>query len=379
MNMHMITQSLLIYRLTGSGTILGGMALASAIPTLIMTLFGGAIADRVQKKYVLLVGLLGLAVITLGIALALTLGYLSPEHPGSWWLLIASAMLQGTITGFMTPSGQAIIPEIVNENYLMNAISLYNLGMNVFRLTAPALAGFLIDAFDFDFVYYTSTGMYLLATIFIILLPPTRAMLPNRSNTLADVLEGIRYIRHETTILFIVVFCLCGVILGMPFQQLLPMFTEDILKVSATELGILMSVSGGGALLGSLVIASLPNKKRGVLLIISSLVLSLSLIGFSFSSWWYSSLVIVAFVGLGHSGHGTLGATLVQYYVDANYRGRMMSFFMMGMGFSSLGTFFAGVLAEAVGIQWSIGGLAVILALMSITVLAFTPRIRNLD
>lgn len=379
MSMQLVVRSLLIYRLTHSGAILGVMALANAIPMLTLSLFGGAIADRVQKKYVLLIGQVGSAVVALGIALALTFGYLSEGNPGSWWLLIASAALQGVIMGFMMPSRQAIIPEIVGERQVMNAISLNNMGMNGFRLLAPALAGFLVDAFDFDVIYYLTTVMYIMATFCAVFLPRTSTMTVRGSSALRDVLEGVRYVRRETTVLIILVFTLFGIICGFPFQFLLPMFTEDILKVGATGMGLLLSISGLGAILGSLILASLPDRKRGGMMLLSSLIMGLALLGFAFSHWWYPSLIVAIFIGLGQTGHMTLGNTLVQYYSDADYRGRVMSFHMMGFGFASLGTFFAGILSESVGVQWSIGGLAMILALISIVGLLFVPRLRKLD
>ena len=123
MNMQMMARSLLIYRLTGSAAILGMMALFHALPMLFLSLFGGVIADRVQKKYVLLIGLGTSAVLSLGVALALTLGYLSVERTGSWWILAVASLLQGIVMGLMIPSRQAIVPEIVSEGQIMNAIS----------------------------------------------------------------------------------------------------------------------------------------------------------------------------------------------------------------------------------------------------------------
>ncbi len=379
MHMQMMTRSLLVYRLTGSGTILGLMSLGHAIPTLLLSLIGGAIADRVQKKHVLIAGQTVLAVVSLGVALALTKGYLGLEHPGSWWILMVAAVLHGTTMGLMMPTRQAIIPEIVGEEQVMNAVSLNNLGMNAFQFVAPALAGFLIDAFDFASIYYITAIIYLLTTILVAFLPHTRTTTILGSSTLRDISEGLRYIRRETTILLILAISLSGMILGMPFRFLLPMITEDILKVGATGMGILMSVSGIGAILGSLFLASLPSRKRGLMLLLSGVIMGLALLGFSFSPWWYPSLILVTFVGLGHTAQMTLGNTLIQYYVNASYRGRVMSFFMMGIGFTSLGIFLAGVLAEVVGVQWSIGGLAMILALISVTALIFIPRIRKLD
>ncbi len=379
MNMQQLTGSLLLYRLSHSAAVLGFMSLANAIPMLFLSLFGGVIADRVQKKYVLLVGLGSSAVVSLGIALALALGFLSADNPGSWWILLVSSFLQGCIMGLTFPARQAIMPEIVGEEQLMNAVSLSMLEMNALRLLAPAAAGFLVDAYDFEAVYFVMTGMYLMATALIAFMPRTGTMVIGGAGALADIKEGLQYIRHETIILLLLVFTLIAVILSMPYQMLLPIFTEDILKVGAKGMGVLMSVAGIGAVAGSLILASLPNKKRGVMFLMSVLVLSLALVGFSFSSSWFFSLVVIVIVGLGQTGRMALANTLLQYHTTDEYRGRVMSFYMMEFGLSSLGTFAAGLLAEGIGVQWAIGGFAMVLVFLSTLTLAFVPRLRRLD
>ena len=379
MNMQMMARSLLIYRLTGSPAILGMMSLFHALPMLFLSLFGGVIADRVQKKYVLLNGLASSAVVSLGVALTLTLGYLSVERTGSWWILAVASLLQGTIMGLMIPSRHAIVPEIVDKEQFMNAISLDTLGMNALRLFAPALAGFLIDAFDFQAVYYAMTGMYLIGVVFIAFMPLTSTMTLRGSDALNDIKEGLSYIRQETTIFLILVFTLFAVVLSMPYIMLMPIFADDILKVGATGMGVLLSVSGIGAIIGSLTLASLPNKKRGLILLASGLLLGLALASFSFSSLWPLSLVLISFVGLGQAGRMTLGNTLIQYYADDNYRGRVMSIHIMEIGLTSFSTFSAGLIAEAIGAQWALGGFATVLVLLCLLALVFVPRLRKLD
>jgi len=379
MNMQVVVRSLLIYRITGSGAILGSMALANAIPMLVLSLFGGVIADRLAKKNILLIGEASMLVVSLGIAVTLTMGYLSVENPNSWWILIVSSFFQGAIMGLMMPTTMAIIPEIVDEKHLTNAISLSNLAMNTFRLVAPALTGFLVDAFDFDFVYYTQAVMYLMAVTLIAFLPGTKATASPGGNALGEIREGFRYIRRETTVTFIVLFSVLCTIFGMPITQLLPMFTEDILNVGATGMGVLLSVSGAGSLLVSLGMASMRDRKRGLLMLLSGLIMGLALLSFSFSQWWYLSLVFFAFYGVGHTGHMTLSVTLIQSYVEPNYRGRVVSFQMMAFGFASLGTFLTGFLSEAIGIQWSVGGLAIALILVCFIMLTSARKLWKLD
>ncbi|MFC1954718.1 MFS transporter [Chloroflexota bacterium] len=380
MSMQMMARSLLVYRITGSGTVLGVMALAQAIPQLLIGLLGGAVADRIQKKYIIIISQAFTGVISLSVALAISAGYLGEANPGSWWVLLVTAVGQGIVMGFMMPARMAIIPEIVGEERVMNAISLTMMAQTIFRLVGPALAGFLIDAYSFAIIYFLITGMFAIATVFALFLPLTGTTASRKKeSTLKDILEGFRYIRRETLFALIVVFGMCHMISGMPYSQLLPIFTEDILKVGASGMGLLMTVSGIGALVSSLILASMPNKKRGILLLFSGIVMSVPLIVFSFSRWWYLSLLMMPLIGMGPTMHGALTGTLIQYYSDPDYRGRMQSFVTMGSGLASLGTFIAGVLSDSIGVQWSVGAMAMFLTAVTILYFIFARQITKLD
>ena len=379
MNMQMIARSYLIYEITGSAAILGVLSICNALPILLFSVFGGVIADRIHKKYVLAIGLAGSAVISLAVALLLTAGYISIDNEGSWWILAVSAVLQGCIMGLMIPSRQAIIPEIVDEEEIMNAVSLDSTGMNILRLASPALAGFLVDLFGYGSVYYVMTGMYIFGTVCIILLPLTGKLSGNATKVLQDIKEGFSYIRRESTIMLLLIFTLFIVVLSMPYMTLLPVFAEDVLHVGASGMGILVSVSGLGAMISSLTLASLPNKKRGIMLLISGLVLGLALTAFSFSKAWILSLIIIVFVGIGQAGRMALGNTLIQYYVDPNYRGRVMSIYVMNFGLTSFGGAGAGLLTDALGPEIGLGAFSIALVVVSIVALIFLRRIRQLD
>jgi len=378
-NMRMMARSLLIYRLTGSAALLGALALAHSLPDLIFSLYGGVLADRLEKKHVLFVGQAVAAIVSLGIALSLSLGYMSAERAGSWWILMAASVIEGTIMGLTFPSRQAIVREIVSGEQLMNAVALNTLGMNTLRLLAPALTGFLIDAFDFQAIYFAMTGLYLWAMAFISLVPRTGTRTSQGSSALADIKEGFQYIRHQANIISVLLFTLFAIILSMPYMYMMPIFADDVLDVGASGMGILLSFSGVGAILGSLTLASLPNKKRGAMLIVSALILGAALAGFSFSHWWYPSLALVALVGLGQAGRMTLANTLLMYYVDDKYRGRVIGIYEMEFGLTSFGTFSVGLLAEAVGVQWALGGAGMILTFLSVMALVFLRRLRKLD
>jgi MFS family permease len=375
--MLMMVNSVLVYRLTGSAADIGVVVLAQALPAIIVALFGGAIADRAQKKYILFYCQMGLALVSLGFALTFTLGYLDSD---TWWLIIIAAACQGGLMGFLRPASMSIIPEIVGTEQVMNAISLSSMGQTVFRMIGPAVAGFLIDKYGFAVIYYLMPAMYAVGCVFTLLLPRTSPTNANtKINPLGDILNGLRYIRRDTAIMAVVLFGLLHVIAGQPFMQLMTIFTDDILKVGATGLGILTSVSAGGSMLGAFVLASLPNRKRGLILVLSGVIMGVSVMVFAWSRSWILSLAVMPFAGLGPTMHMTMTATIVQYYVEPNYRGRMQSFVTMSSGLAGFGTFLAGILSEAVGVQWAVGGMAIFLTVVSLGYLAFVHSITRLE
>jgi MFS family permease len=379
MNMQMVTGSLLIYRLTGSAALLGTLSLAHAIPTLLLSLFGGAIADRVQKKQILIIGLASSALVSLAIGLALSTGYLSKERVGSWWILIASSFIQGIIMGLMMPARQAIIPELVTKEQATNAIALNTMGMNVLSLIAPAVAGFLVDSFNFASAYYAMTALNFWGVGFIVFVPPTRQLYGGGGNILADIKDGFKYVGKQRIILIMLIFTLFFVILSMPYRQLLPIYADDILKVGATGMGLLMSASGVGALVGSLTLAFMPNKNRGLILLLSGVLSGLAITAFSWSTLWGPSLVFIALIGLGQTGRVTTANALLQSYVEIGYMGRVMSINMMEWGLVSFTTFFAGAMAEALPVQWVVGGLGILLVLVTVITIVKYPELRKLD
>ena len=385
MNMQMVARTLLVFHLTGSGTALGIMALGNAAPMLFFSLFGGVIADRVQKKYVLWVGQAASALVSAAVALVLILDLMTPERSGSWLILVAAALVQGTIMGLMMPSRQAMIAEIVGQEELMNAVALNTFGMNAMRLLAPVPVGFIIYEFGYEAVYLAMTAMYIIAIIFISLMPKTGMVSLRGRGALRDVMDGLKYVKNEKTLLMVLMVIFVVTLLSMPYMMLLPAFTEGVLNIDERGYGFLLMVSGVGAMLGSIALASLPNKKRGLMLIVGSLVLGLSLAGMFFSGSWFPSFALplafgfIFFVGIGQTARMTLGNTLLQYYVEDQYRGRVMSLMMMEFGLTSFGVFFAGVMTDMIGIQWAVGGLAILLIIFSVYALLFMPRIRKLD
>jgi MFS family permease len=381
MQVEMVARGFLIYELTESGTILGVMALAQSLPMLVASLWGGVAADRIPKKYLMLMGMGSNAVIALAIALAITFGFVSSANTTmAIWILITAGLFKGAVQGMIMPARQSIIPELVGRDQIMNAMALNNLGMNLLRFVAPALAGFAVDWWGYESVYYIMTGLFIWATFSALPLPKTEPMTARpQTKALAELAGGFKYAAKERTIALILGFTLFVVLCSMPYMMLLPIFSEDILHKGASGMGILVSVSGIGAIACSLVLASLPNRWRGMMLIVSSFILGAALVVFAFSTVWELSLLAIIFVGLGQTGRMTLSGTLLQHYVEDAYRGRVMAIYMMEFGLTSLAVFVAGVLSDSIGVQWAVGGLAIILMALTAVVAVFSPRLRALQ
>lgn len=377
--MDSVARSYLVYEITGSAMILGIMSLASAVPMLLLALFGGAIADRLPKKRLIQASQVAMTAIFIIQAIAVSIGYLSPEHPESWWVLMMTGVMMGIIMAIAMPSRQAIIPELIEREQLMNAISLNTLGMSFFQLVGPAIAGYIINDWGYDTAFYIMAGLNALAILFTSLLPNTKPIQILRKSVIDDIVKGARYISGHKTVLTILAFLIVTVLLAMPFQALMPIFAKDILMVGVRGQGTLMSVSGIGALVASLTLASLPSKKRGLIMLASNVIMGGALTVFAFTTSWPLALSMMVLVGIGRIGNNTAGTALLQMHTEPEYLGRVMSIMMLNFGLSSLGTFFASVIADRISAEWAIGGMALALVVISVWGMLFLRRLMKLE
>ncbi len=396
MNMQMMARSWFMYELTGSAVMLGAVGLGSALPMLTVSLFGGVLADRIRKKSILVAGQFASALVALGIAVSITVGTIS------WIHLFAAALLQGLVMALMMPARQALIYELVGENTLMNAIALNAAAMNFIRLMAPAFAGFFIALWSIEGVYYIMTVLYVIGFMLAMRLPLTGTDRPRENTAIQELTEGLRYIRHNADVLAILVLTLLATILSMPYMFLLPMFTRDILLVdvsifgrlaswpligplvlalgeSSARQGLLISVSGLGAIAGSLVVASMSSRKRGLIFLLSLLLTAVSLVAFSATGSYLLALIFFITMGLGQVGRLALSNTLLLSNTDDIHQGRVMSVYMMNWGITMVGVFFVSILADRVGVQLAVGGAAGLLAVITLYYLFLTSRVRRLD
>ncbi len=373
----MLAMGFIVYELTGSPGRLGLVALVNAIPSLAFSLYGGMLADRVPRRLVLQVGQAFQALLAALVAVLLFLDLLRYEH------LIAVVFFQGAGMALMMPARQAMIPEIAGEERLMNAISLSAAGMTTMRLIAPAIGGALLVIASSAWLYGAVTLYYVVA---IVALVPIRLATARTASApaardaqgWAGVRDGIRYTARRPAILQVLALNLLIVSASMPWMFLLPGWVEDVLGLGGLHLGILLSVMGVGSLFGSLVIASLPPRRRGLLYLLSAVLLAAGVLAFAtVEAFWLAALLTVV-IGIGHAGRMSLSTVLLQTYVDPEYRGRVLSIYMMEFGLVALGVFAVGAIAEVVGLQLAIGGAAAILLVVSLLLFPAFKTLRRL-
>ncbi len=377
MNIQMFIQGYMVFQLTESFAYLGAISVAQGIPMLLLAIFGGVLADQVsQKKYVVQVGQAVNALNAFLVAFWIISDLIVVEH------LLAAAVVQGTVNSLMMPSRQALTPEVVGMERLTNALALSTAGMNFNRLVMPGLAGSVLAILApeegltaTEFVYIAIGLMFVVAVLFMFKVPKIQREARGErsvSGAIADLVDGLHYVRRTPTIKLLLITNLLIVSASMPYFMLLPGFVEEVLDAGKGELGFLISIQGVGSLTGSLWIASMANRGRGKLMLYSSLLLGVSLIFFAASEVFWLTAGILIVVGLGQSGRMSLSNVLVQSYSEDDYRGRVMSIYMMEFGLTMIGTFAVGLLAALIGPQWAIGGTAAWLVVLIVYLLART-------
>ena len=365
--MQMLAQGYLAYEITGSGTILGVISLGIAVPLLTVPLFGGALADKIDRKLLIQGAQLVAAL------LALVLGVMIHAGIISWQHLLISSMVQGALFSFMMPARQAIIPQLVGQNRLSNAMALNAAGMSAMTMGAPAVAGFMYDWAGPWNLYYFIAALSFISVVLTGLIKPSGDPIPKKQTAvMRDIWDGITYIARQRILVVLLVVGLITTILAMPFRFILPVFVVDIYRQEADSMGLLTAIMGFGAMAGAMYVAAIGRKNRGMLLIISSMLSGAGLLLVAAIPIYSAAAFIMVILGMGDAGRMSLNQALLIELSDNEYRGRVMSIFMLNFGFMPLGTFPAGLMIDYIGGQAVIGMMGV--ALIAVTVVIFVTQ-----
>jgi MFS family permease len=348
----------LVFRLTNSVTWLGAVAFASQVPIFFIAPFGGKIADRFNRRR-LLVLLQALAMLQ-AIALVLVAGstYATP------WNLFALALVLGCLSALEIPARQAFFPQLFGSSVeLSNAIALNAMAVHIARFVGPLLAGWLIPfrnenvCFAFNAVTYVP-----LLVVLALLRMDSKAV---GADGRGELRSGFAYAFKTPVIRAVLVSVAVVSLFGMPHAALLPAFVSETLHTDARMLGILVSASGAGAIIGGLLLASrLHTRGLERLLIVAPIVLGVSLILLACCHIVGTSVLGLAVIGFSSMIQMTAGNTLLQAMVGEEMRGRIMSFYVVAfMGMVPFGSLLMGKLADGIGVPatFALGGTVCVL------------------
>jgi MFS family permease len=373
-----LVRGIVVFQLTGSFSTLGTLALASAVPGLALSFYGGVVADRFSRKYIVQVGQLVGGVTALIIGFLLLTDQLQVSH------LMAASAVHGVLMAMMMPAHKALIPEIVGKRYLMSAIALNAAGQNFMSLLAPTLGGFAVALYGGEWAYFGIAAGYLLSIL--TMMPITSRSVPREESTakqsggaLGDIKRGFVYIWQTPAVFTVLTVSFVMSMFAMPYRMLLPGFVIEVFGAGAGAIGVLNGVAAAGSLVGALAIASMAERRRGQVLLASSALIGVGLVAFAYSGGLLLGGFFMLVIGLGTAGRHTLTSVLLQTHLADAFRGRVMSIYMTQFQLMAFGTFAVGAISDTFGAEIAFAGLGVGLVALSIALWAYMPRIRQME
>jgi MFS family permease len=397
--MQTMAQQVLVYQLTGSATSLGIISFIGLIPLIPLSLWGGSITDRFPKRTIILV--------TQSIMLvqAFLLAALTWSGAIQIWHVYLMAFILGAATAVDLPARQAFTVDMVEgKEDLTSAIGMNSAMFNAARAIGPALAGVLVATTGEAKAFFIN-GLSFIAVIISLLMMrglPKPIQHAKNENPIQHMTGGVRFILQRQTILILISLIAVSAFLSMPYNTLLPVFASDVLKQSAMPmvvsfctsislvagcqapealpLGMLYSMLGVGAVIGALVVASLPaNARRGKLLTLGNLAFPMFLLLFAASSRFAISLILMLFVGFSFVWQNALANTLLQFVTPDELRGRVMGVYTMTFQtMFRLGGLQAGFMGDWFGAPIAVGVGAVLSLIYGIFVAIRYPKVRQL-
>ena len=384
LNMQLVAQGWLVYEMSGSAMNLTWVTLAFMVPQVIFSLPGGVLADRMPKKPVI-----GWSPVLNGIATGI-MATVIMFGDVTFWDFIWVSILNGSVMALSIPARTALIPEIVGERLMFNAMAFNTASWNLSRILGPALAGFMIamiaggdtsSTFGVGLVYYVLSVLYLVSAVSVLLIRhPALPVEGKRRSPLYEIQEGLLYVVQSPVVGGLILLSILPFLFGLNINTLLPAFSTDVLNGGPDDLGLLMTGMGAGAILGSLALARMGSlRHKGNWIIGTSALWGLLITGFAVTGRFTEAVLAIAAIGFISSVNMSMNRSLVQLQVEQHMRGRIMSIDMMTHGLMPLGSLPIGYIAETVSISAGLVTSGLILCISTLCLGALMPRVRAID
>jgi MFS family permease len=330
-----VVTSVVAFELTGRNSAVGLVIFGRGLSMLALGPFGGAYADRVSKKLILLVSQSATTLVFWWQAALLYAGKLTVPH------LVIGAFLAGGTFAFLGPTRQAYVIELIASERRGNAIALNQVALNMSRLLGPALAGALLawDASGAMGAFVAMGALYALAGLTQSGLPPSPGRADAAGSVLGDVAEGLVYLRSRSRLRLLLVFFVLVIMLGFPHVSVLPGFVENVLGRDVEEVSFLFGVSAFGGLLSSLALAPMADSRHALTIYVGTgFLFGASLIALAATTSFWPAVVTMFAIGAASGGVFTLNGAVLLRECDERYYGRVVSLAMLAFaGFGIMG------------------------------------------
>ena len=343
--LEIIALNWLVYELTNSPFYLGIFNLARSLPVLFFTLIAGALADKYERRKLMIYSQ-STAMLLSGALAALAFSGKLTIYP-----LISIGILQGVANSFNLPIRQSLISELVPREKIVNAVALNGASLTLTLVLGPAIGGLVVGTFGVKYALLLNTISFIavLWALFVMKIP--QQFKKHEKSITQSLKEGAVYVFHHKVILTVVLFSFLMVAIGLPYTTLLPVFARDFFHLSAAGYGYLFSIAGVGALLGSLFSGVRSKEKVKRAMIFSFISFGFSLVFFGaaaiyFPNYLFIFVILLVMLGFSFSTFNATNNTILQLMSDDLYRGRVLSTLFLGFGLTSLGSFIIGWLAE---------------------------------
>ena len=375
MQAQMVLRAWLAFKLTDSEFALGMVMFAVAVPMFFLSPLGGVMADRIDRRKLIIFGQLGVFCLDLIILALLLTGRLE------FWHLICSAAILGSAFPFIMPARNAIVVNVAGMSRLEQAMAINMGGMNMARVVGPAVAGYLIDVAGVNMAYIFGVTLYGIGLLFMTRVSSSKPeKVANPLSTGKSIMEGVSYLRQNRLLLVLLLFGLVPMFLAMPFQNLLVVFAEKVWQVGPRGFGLLSASMGLGGIVGALWVANI-RQTYGRLkrMTISILGFGIFLFGFSISPYFLLGLFLVFIANVFVSVFSTLNNTSIQLLIPDQVRGRITSFLMMSFSLPLLGTLPVAAVAEAYGAPFAVGLFSILAIVVALLFLGLSRELRQID
>jgi MFS family permease len=341
-----MAQSWLVWTMTGSPFLLGLVGFCQALPRLLLGAIGGAIVDRVERRWLL--------ISTQILAMAQAFGFWALVYFDviEFWHVLVLVLLLGTVNTLNQTARHSLINGLVPREHLMNAIALNSSLANLAKIVGPSLGGVLITIIGVAGCLFVNAVSFLaiIVTLVIMEFPVVAADTKEDASFWHEIAEGYYFVRGQQRLFSVILLTYGVALVGSPYARFLPIFATDILHAGPSTFGLLLAAPGVGAVLAGLGIASLGTVRRRMHFVAMSVyAFSLSLILFSFSRSLPLSMLFLVLVGASNIAIRAVANGIVQMETPAHLLGRVLSLFFMDKGLWSFGTLFIGTVAHWLG------------------------------